>query len=89
MYDFTFFVDVESTYFLVPKNLKSEGAKCKKKLLKKLLKKRQNQRAKRAHPAGPKKLKKRRCNFGIISFIFSGHRMKIERSVHPHPEEIR
>ena len=28
--DFTFFVDVESTYFLVPKNLKSEGAKCKK-----------------------------------------------------------
>ena len=45
MYDFTFFVDVESTYFLVPKNLKSEGAKCKKKLLKKLLKKRQNQRA--------------------------------------------
>ena len=30
MHDFTFFVDVESTYFLVPKNLKSEGAKCKK-----------------------------------------------------------
>ena len=30
MHDFTFFVDVESTYFLVQKILNSEGVKCKK-----------------------------------------------------------
>ena len=89
MYDFTFFVDVESTYFVVPKNLKSEGVKCKK-------------LSKSASDAGlsgmPQKLKKKakvqnsllhKDTLGIISFIFSGHRMKIERSVHPHPEEIR